>query len=77
MRRLPNEGVVERPVPPRFTANVPVVSDNAMPSDDVAKARKVLFAPPINREELAMEFRPVPPMLTARVDEETNDVPLK
>ena len=35
-RRLPYAGVDERPVPPRFTAKVPVVSESAMPREDVA-----------------------------------------
>ena len=49
------------PVPPLATARVPVVSESAIPREDVAYPMNVLLGPPMRREDDAIEVRPVPP----------------
>ncbi len=78
-RRLP---VIDwRPVPPRASASVPVVSESAMPSDEVAitvgtAAPPVAFA---QSELAAMEAKEmlefVPPIWKPSVPEEARPVP--
>jgi hypothetical protein len=48
-------------VPPRLIASVPVVSEMAIPSDDVANWIQVLPGPPMRSDDEAMVERPVPP----------------
>lgn len=54
-------------VPPRVSASVPVVSEIAIPSDEVANWSHVFPAPPIRSDEEAMVERPVPPRVAVRV----------
>jgi hypothetical protein len=55
------------PVPPLDVGSVPVVSESAMPREEVANWSIVFPAPPIKREEEAMEESPVPPPGTVSV----------
>ena len=52
------------PVPPRATVKVPDVSERKIPREEVAKPKKVFPGPPINKDEEAIEVRPVPPYTT-------------
>ncbi len=55
------------PVPPFDTASVPVVSEIAIPKDEVANWSQVFPAPPIRREDEAIVERLVPPRVAARL----------
>ena len=54
-------------MPPLLIARVPVVSESAMPKEEVAYPMNVLPGAPIKREDEAIDERPVPPPPTPKV----------
>ena len=55
-------------MPPFAIERVPMVSESAIPSDEVAKPMKVLLGPPMSSELEAIEVRPVPPYAAPKLE---------